>query len=262
MDLITHTLSGMAVGATVMNVTKQKYNKHVFLFLGLGTLGGFLPDVDAISLWSKFDATIGSLLQLKVSGSAMYFGKYTWSHHGIMHSLLFPLFYIALFLSLRYFLTKRKLNWKKALPVIMTFILGYYAHLLEDLPTPASVWGGVRLFYPFDTYVGGSGQIWWWNNYDLFLLVVLLILLQLGWYVVNLKFKTNVKIFGAKLIFFLAFIAFNYQVASRPLSFAYQGHTSKYQEYEAASLQYQKELLGDRLYGWMLALDNMIPLYF
>jgi hypothetical protein len=47
------------------------------------------------------------------------------------------------------------------------------------MPTPASTWGGVNFFWPFKTYIGGTGHIWWWNNYDIFLIVVAVIIINL-----------------------------------------------------------------------------------
>ena len=53
------TLTGVAVGTVIATVSGTSW-KHKSLIVFFGGLGGALPDFDAISLWSRFDATIGS----------------------------------------------------------------------------------------------------------------------------------------------------------------------------------------------------------
>jgi len=53
-----------------------------------------------------------------------------------------------------------------------------------------------------------------------------------------------------------------YQINSRPIDFSYKGHTKNYDQFEKQSKEIQKEILGETVYGWMVEIDNMIPLYF
>ncbi|MBK7637485.1 MAG: metal-dependent hydrolase [Saprospiraceae bacterium] len=80
MDIITHTLSGALVGATVSSFTDNTRLK-IWSILA-GTLGGCLPDIDAISLWSGFDDTIVKWFHLDHAGQDIYFSKFWYSHHG------------------------------------------------------------------------------------------------------------------------------------------------------------------------------------
>lgn len=61
----------------------------------------------------------------------------------------------------------------------LDFFLAGTFHLLEDMPTPDNIWGGVRIFFPFEVYIGGWNYIWWWNNYDLFLIILLTAILAI-----------------------------------------------------------------------------------
>lgn len=52
------------------------------------------------------------------------------------------------------------------------------------------------------------------------------------------------------------------QIITRPVDFNYSGHTTRYDEFEKASLEIQKEILGEDLYEVMLFIDSKIPLNF
>ena len=134
-------------------------------------------------------------------------------------------------------------------------------HLLEDMPTPASVWGGVNLFFPSSSYVGGFGNIWWWNNYDLVLIIVAVILLNL---LVSLgpKAYRRLKSKASVAIFTLGFLLSIYQINTRSVNFAYTGFTNDYNKMEQQSKDIQKNILGEKLYNIMESIDNKIPLYF
>jgi len=91
-------------------------------------------------------------------------------------------FCITIFMGfLSYRLYNQLNNWKstnlitsihKNKLLLIGFFLGFLVHLIEDIPTPASTWGGVNFFYPSKLYIRGIGVIWWWSNYDIFLIVV------------------------------------------------------------------------------------------
>jgi len=153
MDIISHTLTGVAVGTVVSSLSQQNWIRRISIVL-FGGFGGALPDLDAISLWSKFDTTIGEYLNLSNRGSDIYFGKLWYSHHAAFHSLLAPLILSIICLAV-FALFKRAMSFSQLKENIssnkltyLAFNLGFVFHLLEDMPTPASVWGGVNLFFP------------------------------------------------------------------------------------------------------------------
>lgn len=266
MDLITHTISGIAVGTVAASFIEKGALKKTGVIL-IGGLGGALPDIDAISLWSKFDATIGAPLNLDHTGKEIYFSKFWYSHHAFMHSLFAGLALALIagcIINFKRFQNKSKQSHKGLKRMVLpslSFLGGYLIHLLEDMPTPASVWGGVNFLWPSKSYVGGTGDIWWWNNYDLFLIIASVILLNLLCFFLNLWVKPNLKRIPI-FIFLLGASLFVFQVKTRQFDFNYTGFSSKYNEYELKSKEIQKEILGEKIYQLMVKLDNSIPLYF
>ncbi|MFZ6052054.1 metal-dependent hydrolase [Halocola ammonii] len=266
MDIISHTLTGVAVGTVLATFSNGSMKEKGSILLA-GASGGALPDFDAISLWSNFDSTIGTLFDLEHSGKQIYFGKFWYSHHAALHSILAPI--VLIFLSIvagavfrrNFKLSKVKANVFKRKYSLFAFFLGYVFHLLEDMPTPSSVWGGVNLFFPDSTYVGGFGKIWWWNNYDLVLIILSVIILNL---LINLipKISHKLRTIGSIGVFTLGLIFFLFQVNTRPTDFNYSGHTANYSQLEAESKLIQKEILGERLFKIMTEIDNRIPLNF
>lgn len=266
MDIISHSLSGVAAGTVVATVSNCSWKRKGLIIMA-GGFGGFLPDFDAISLWSKFDSTIGAFLNLEHKGKEIYFGKFWYSHHSALHSIVAPILLILLSVFLRS-IRKKSFNTSQIIEQVknrkysfLAFFVGFLFHLLEDMPTPACVWGGVNFFFPSSNYVGGYGKIWWWNNYDLVLIIVGVILLNLLVNVVpkrfyRVKLKTSVSVLVIGIVLFLI------QMNTRPVDFAYTGHTVNYQKMEQSSKQIQKEILGDRLFQFMMYLDNKIPLNF
>ncbi len=266
MDILSHTLTGVAVGTVMASFSEGGFGRKATI-IGIAGLGGALPDFDAISLWSKFDQTIGQWLGLKLSGANIYFNTLWYSHHGALHSITLA-FLIPLLFFLIGNLIKRRVKpqeWRKSLQknklLVLGFALGFTCHLLEDMPTPHCVWGGVRFFFPSPQYMGGFGKIWWWNNYDLFLIIVTVIVL-------NLLLLAVIRFLGQKTkwltssIFLIGVSLFLYQINSRSFDFNYRGFTSKHGEYERKSMDIQREILGEELYSWMEKLDNCIPLNF
>ncbi len=245
MDILTHTVSGLAIGSVAGAYCKKSKWRALFL----GGLGGAIPDIDAISLWSKFDMTFGNALALTHSGADIYFGKYWYSHHAITHSLVF-----AIVLALLVFIANRKNIDKKILA--MSFLGAYVLHLMEDMPTPGSTWDGVAFLWPSTSYVGGSGHIWWWNNYDIFLIAF-------GIFAMNLLFMTFTK--WRKLptyLLILGLISGVFQIFTRGYDFDYEGHSTNFSEKEIMSKEIQAKLLPKPVYDFMVALDNKVPLNF
>ena len=260
MDLLTHIVSGAAVGGTVGHFSPKK--NSALIFPVIGGFGGLLPDVDAISLWSKFDTTIGKWLHLSHPGHVIYSEKFWYSHHGFTHSIFAPVLYGLVFVLFAFLLKKITIqsytSW--VLP-LSAFLLAYWIHLLEDLPTPDGPWGGIRLFFPSTTYVGGTGQIWWWNNYDIFLLAFSLLIANWIIHLLLRKkeiWKTRVSLVYTACVFSLIF----YQINHRPFDFTYNGDGVNYEFLEQKSLALQEEILGPWLYSIMHSLDQHLPLYF
>ena len=266
MDIISHTLTGVAVGTVLATVSNGSFKEKGLIILA-GGFGGALPDFDAISLWSRFDATLGSLLNLEHTGKQIYFGKFWYSHHAALHSILAPIVLILLSIVAgsafrrNFKISKVKANVIKRKYSLIAFFFGFVFHLLEDMPTPSSVWGGVNLFFPGSSYVGGFGKIWWWNNYDLVLIILGVIILNLF---INLIPKASHKLrtIGSISIFTLGLFFFLVQINTRPTDFNYSGHTTNYSQLEAESKRIQREILGERLFKIMTEIDNKIPLNF
>ena len=265
MDIISHTLTGVAVGTVFSTISNDSW-KNKGLIVLTGGLGGALPDIDAISLWSKFDSTIGLFLGLRNSGREIYFGKFWYSHHAAFHSLLAPIILIQtsiIFNAIR----RKTLGFSKNMEYVkkrkflfLAFFFGFLLHLFEDMPTPASVWGGVNFFYPSSSYIGGFGNIWWWNNYDLVLIIFSVIVLNL---LINMIPKYHdIKICTSVTVFLLGLSLFLFQISTRKVDFSYSGHTSDYAKFESQSKLIQKEILGEKLFKIMTEIDNKIPLNF
>lgn len=60
-------------------------------------------------------------------------------------------------------------------------------------------------------------------------------------------------------VFIFGFSLFIFQINNRPIDFS---NSASYQEHELESKRIQKDILGDRLYQFMLSVDNKIPLNF
>ena len=269
MDILTHTLSGFAVGTVVASFSTRGFKEKVILFLVSG-LAGALPDLDAISLWSHFDSTIGRFFKLSHSGQEIYYAKFWYSHHAFLHSLFAGIF-MAIILGIAiYFINTgfRSVTFSKIMEsirknrlVLIGSMGGFLVHLLEDMPTPSSVWGGVNFFWPSRAYNGGSGDIWWWNNYDIFLIVLGLISINLLLHLSRKVIAFNLKRFTVG-VFITAFALTLFQIKTRDFDFAYTGHTVNYPDYELKSKELQREILGDKLFEKMEKFDKSLGIYF
>lgn len=269
MDILSHMVSGLAAGTVIAALSKRSFAGKTAI-VAFGGLGGVLPDIDAISLWSGFDDSIGKLLHLPYPGKVIYSAKLWYSHHAFFHSiaagLLFALIIgLLLFLSLNIGKKAQGIeireSFRKQQRLLISFFCGYLMHLMGDIPTPSSSWGGVRMFWPAETYVGGTGDIWWWNNYDIFLILSVVFLLNM----VVLTFthfrkKTSFK--QVLSVFILGLILSAIQIASRDDDYSYSGHTSRYNEMESASKKQQEKILGKKLYSLMENFDKALPFYF
>lgn len=268
MDILTHVISGTAVAACAATfVPATAVRKAKILFVG--TLGGFWPDIDAVSMWSRFDSVFGQLFGLSHTGRAIYGSKFWYSHHAFFHSLLGSILFGILLMLAIYFvyklLSKRKTTFsafvKSHMIYFVVFVLGYWVHLAGDLPTPASVWGGMALWWPSAEYVGGYGKIWWWNNYDIFLLILFSIIINLTIPAISKYIRRRAKVFTT-LVLCITLVLITIQVNTRQYDYAYKGNTSKYAEMEKNSKKEQERILGKRIYRYMEWFDRKMPFYF
>lgn len=262
MDILTHTLSGFAIGTVMAGRSTGTWRTKTSIILFSG-LGGALPDIDAISMWSKFDMTFGQLFGLAHSGKAIYSAKFWYSHHGFMHSLLAAVLG-ALILGLLFWLFSKRERHSSLLKVfrdhkllLIGFMSGFVLHLLQDMITPASSWGGVRLFFPHEIYIGGTGAIWWWNNYNLFLVVVGVLIINLCLLPIFRKDKVRLRKFTAG-VFLIGCLCFVWQVVRIGSDF----NGKPYADCELRSKEIQKEILGVSLFRKMEKLDNALIIYF
>lgn len=258
MDILSHALSGVAVGTIFLGIPSLNKRTKAGLLV-VGGLGAVLPDTDALSLWSKFDATMGSFFGLTHSGKDIYSAKFWYSHHGIMHSLFACLLLAGLFaFLLRRFHPSVKSGMSHPILVLM-FCLGFLLHLLEDMITPGGSWHGIHLLWPMDRFSGGYGYVWWWNNYDLFLIVLGIILINGIMAMGALAFRKNIR--GLYLITFLmGLLLFVHQVKSRNLNFNDSGLT--FSAHEKLSKGKQQQILGPTIYRWMDRFDKAIGINF
>lgn len=269
MDILTHAISGTAVATCAVTFVSGK-SLCKLKILGIGALGGVWPDIDAVSMWSKFDSVFGHMFGLSSTGRVIYGSKLWYSHHAFFHSLLAAiLFGLMIFLLIYFYYRIIRSEKKASFPIFakeyiiypITFIAAYLAHLAGDLPTPASVWGGIAFLWPSDNYVGGFGKIWWWNNYDIFLLILFSIIANLG---ISVFLKKNSKRLRAATFGILCVTVFLIviQINTRQYNYAYTRNTSRYAEMEINSKKEQERILGKRLYRYMEWFDRKMPFYF
>lgn len=267
MDILTHALSGTAVAVCSSSFVKTTIKKRAGI-LFVGTLGGVFPDLDAISMWSRFDFTIGQLFNLSHTGREIYGMKLWYSHHAFFHSLSASILFGFILVAFIYLFRKKKNEAKnfhsfrqRYSIYFITFVLSYWAHLAGDLPTPSSVWGGIAFLWPAEEYIGGYGKIWWWNNYDIFLLIlsyitITLVLPMLSKYIRSLRITFSILFFCITLNLILI------QINNRQFNYAYIGNTSKYTEMELNSKKEQEQILGKRIYRYMSWLDQKLKFHF
>lgn len=267
MDILIHTLSGIAISTVIIPFFQKKQIRKISI-IAAGAVGGAFPDIDAISLWSRFDNTFGQLFNLQNSGRDIYFSKLWYSHHGFFHSIvgiLISAITIALLFHLVLFIKKKSLPDKLKIIITLLYVLVFFSggvlHLIEDMLTPSGVWGGVRLFWPSKVYYGGLGLIWWWNNYDIFLVVSGVLVTNL--LILYLKFAaTKVSRFIPILLFCLGVLVSIELINSRIHQYNYSGFSKNFKELEQKSLEEQQRILKPTAYKFFFVFDKLIPFYF
>ncbi|GAB4405537.1 MAG: hypothetical protein OHK0039_06630 [Bacteroidia bacterium] len=262
MDIFTHTLSGLGVATVAAAFYRVRPAQQAGMVL-LGGVGAIVPDIDAFSLWSGFDATLGAWLGQE--GHALYYGTHWLSHRGFFHSLFASLLVsvsLALLSSLLYRVLRRAPSIGMALrylfPYWLCFWLGYLIHLVGDLPTPGGPWGGIRLFFPSETYVGGWGWVWWWNNYDIFLLL-------LGVVLANVLLLVGCEHWSRRLRF-LPILMLCYALGMCVYEMRQRHHdfnTGTFDHNEHHTLDLQRQVLGPGGCEFMQRIDEaVLPIYF
>ena len=129
------------------------------------------------------------------------------------------------------------------------------------MPTPASYWGGVNFFWPLNLYIGGTGDIWWWNNYDIFLIATTVFILNLTLLLLRSYKQIDIRKITTG-IFILGFIFILFQIKTRDFDFSYSKHNNNHQKLELKSKELQKEILGERLFNLMEKFDKKLKFYF
>ncbi len=265
MDIITHAISGIAVGSFIAGIQQQKAVNKAGI-LGISAFGAILPDIDAISLWSKFDSTIGNIFQLEHTGKDIYTSKFWYSHHGFMHSVTVSLLIVFVIYTFFYFILKNKKSStfsefiSKNRMLGMAFCLGFFVHLIEDMPTPQGAWGGVNLFWPSKAYFGGYGKIWWWNNYDIFLIACTISVLNI--FLIFSKLKRKIVVILSLLFLISGFSVGCYNIQHRNFNFNEVTKQKNYAYLDQKSLEIQHQMLGDKIFYIMNRFDNSIKLNF
>jgi inner membrane protein len=264
-DLITHMAAGALAGGCVALMIRGAA-ATLSGAVAWGAIGGALPDVDAVTRVPGFDQTIGLALGLQ-PGGVIYGGSEWYSHHHFTHSLVAAVG-AALLLAGLAGLERlvfggtsdgRRIRRIWLAPVCMA--AGYLLHLVGDLVTPASVWGGIQLLWPAEGMVGGWGWAWWFNNYDIFLmqLVGLLAMALLSLLPRSMPVLAR-ALPGAVLVGVLA-VCFGL-LRARVHDYAYTGDAPDYWALEERSLEEQRRLLPSDLYQLMHSLDDAILLPF
>lgn len=253
MDLITHGLSGLAAAGCVAAFADKPFKNKLKIGIA-GLLGGILPDIDVISRWKHFDGTFGKLFGLTQSGRDIFFDTHWYSHHVFTHSIIGSFFFTLLGIGLVLMIKRirgKALQVHWSYPV--AFILGFHAHLFEDMITPPGPWQGIAYFWPGTNFSGGWNKIWWWNNYDLFLIVCAV--LTINWTSVLISKKARI-INSVTLLVGIALFAVQVErhAADRP--------TIATKNNEEASKLMQKKYLGETIYSLMERLDDKIPIAF
>lgn len=268
MDILTHTLSGAAAASAIAAVSSRPL-KDKFLIIFCGAAGAMLPDLDAVTLWSGFDPVIGKTLALSQTGRSIYFGQHWYSHHNFMHSLAAAAIFTLAGALIGHIYRRLRSRFRSASAVIpgaggflLSFFFGYVMHLLGDLPTPDTVWNGIRLFWPLPPFVGGIGYIWWWNNYDIFLIFLAGGTLNAGLIVANRLLNKRYLRAIPVVLFLCMLCTAQFQITHRPASFASADNPAGHADKEHQSLAAQRDILGERLFGIMNALDRKIPIPF
>lgn len=264
MDAVTNVLLGIFAGLIVAGWNRSRPAQRLKLIL-IGVIGATLPSVDEITLWAGFDEYIAPIFQLDTPGHILYFSKVWYGHQGFFHSLLAAALcslLIGLVLSTWYYYIERGTStWQAAFRYMgiymATTALGFCLHLCGDLVAPGGPWEGIRLFYPLDQYVGGWGLTWWWNNYDLDLIILLSISICAIFLHTAHPLKKGFRMMPT-LVLGCCMLTISWQLSQRSFDFNVDSYVAR----EAASKHIQRQVLGESVTQWMEWIDRRLPVYF
>jgi hypothetical protein len=142
-------------------------------------------------------------------------------------------------------------------PYTIAFALAYLLHLAGDLISPSGIWGGMALFFPAKQYVGGWGLVWWWNNYDLLVILLLCIVFNLAM-TFGLPMRSEASQRPPVFMFCLALLWISLQVSRRETDFNGQNFVTN----ETLSHEFQESVLGAPVYHQMRKVDEALPFGF
>jgi len=253
MDIFTHAAAG-AVAGSAMSV---KFRNPTLILIGI--LGGVIPDIDAVSLWSGYNSLIAPFFGISRSGKEIYFAKLWYSHRGFMHSIAAGFFLSAIHFGISKIFGKSK---KDSLILSGTLFSAYCTHLFLDYHTPAYLWGGMNLFWPWSYYAGGTGRVWWWNNYDVFLILVSAFILLTAYPLYGKFLSGRWRRMVPVLVPVICFVLINIQIFSRSNLYDYTNYSKQYKMMEKKSRDEQRKILGKGLYRFMEEVDRRIPFNF
>jgi len=264
MDIVTQIVIGLCVATVVAGICYCRPAQQIKIIL-MGGLGSLLPEIDSLTSWEYFDQTIGAWLGFSQTGAQIYFGDSWLGHQGFFHSLLALVFFTGLFWWMASFLYARIMRaapniWSAGgylRPYFVAFALGFAFHLIADLFTPSGAWGGLRLFFPFEVRVGGWGYLWWWNNYDIFLILIGALVINIISQISFSKLSTAGR-YMSLAIFSCSILLIGIQIANRDINFNEADYLSR----EKASHTLQQKMLPPGLYHTMKSFDNGMPVYF
>nr|WP_321412019.1 metal-dependent hydrolase [uncultured Carboxylicivirga sp.] len=252
MDILTHGLTGMALSTAVAAQTSSSWKGKLWIGIA-GGFGGILPDVDVISKWGGFDTTFGKWFNLQQSGHEIFWDTHWYSHHVFTHSVVGSLFFILIgsLIYMAYAKAFGITSLNRLVWYSIAFFMGYMGHLTEDMITPGGSWDGIAFFWPSAHFTGGWGKVWWWNNYDLFLIVVAALTINTG--LIITRYKTALL---TKITILAAILLFTIQIERRNHNFNLSENK------EELSKELQKQYLGETIFKIMQKADDIIPVAF
>jgi hypothetical protein len=222
--------------------------------------GALFADIDSLSVW-PWERWLGFPLFDPDAAAQVYASHRWYAHQAFSHSLL-GMFLITLSfwvassgLHSRLFHRAPRFGSSFAYlaPYWAGWGIGYVLHLAEDLFTPAGPWGGIALAFPSDQYIGGWGWVWWWNNYDIQLILLAAFAvhaLMIFWSPVG---KKGVRLFPV-FVMLLASTWIGLQIHRRHYDFNRLNFTAN----EQFSHRFAQDALGENLYQAFYALDRKV----
>jgi membrane-bound metal-dependent hydrolase YbcI (DUF457 family) len=177
MDSLTHFFSSVIVGSVFATLQKRE-RRNGITTITFGVIGGIAPDIDSLSdlpfvKYMNDNPSIYQNPELKTVSLPWF------SHHHFFHSLVGGIFISVLFVSLFFFLSRhfldrddKKPSIKSTMIYLFSMLCSYFIHLVFDFITPPGIAGGMMLLWPLSKLFGGTGNVWWFHNYDIILILL------------------------------------------------------------------------------------------